>query len=156
MNEDSLVLNCIKKERKILYRTIKRIFDIIVSLIGLILIWPILLITAIIIKIDSKGPAILKQQRIGKFGEPITIYKFRSMVLNADEILVKLLKENKALAKEYKKNKKLKNDPRITKVGHVIRKLSIDELPQIFNIIKGGHVFNWTTSIPLSRSKRYG
>jgi undecaprenyl-phosphate galactose phosphotransferase len=77
------------------------------------------------------------QYRIGKNGKEFKFYKFRTMVVNADEVLEKLLKEDKAAAKEYKINKKLKNDPRITKVGKFLRKTSLDELPQVINIFIG-------------------
>ena len=77
------------------------------------------------------------QERIGKDGKLFKLYKYRSMIPNADEVLQKLLKENKEMAKEYKLNKKLDNDTRITKVGKLIRKASIDELPQLLNILKG-------------------
>ena len=77
------------------------------------------------------------QERIGKNGKLFKLYKYRSMIPNADQVLDKLLKENKEMAKEYKLNKKLENDPRITKAGRLIRKSSIDELPQLLNILKG-------------------
>lgn len=120
------------------YLGIKRLFDILVGLIGLIVLIPI----TIIIKIASVctgdfAPVIFAQNRIGKNGKEFKFYKFRSMVPNADEVLFKMLKEDKEIAKEYKINKKLKNDPRITKVGRVIRRASIDELPQLFNVLKG-------------------
>lgn len=82
-------------------------------------------------------PIILVQKRIGLNGKEFDFYKFRSMVPNADEILEKILKEDKKMAKEYKKNKKFKNDPRITKMGRILRKTSLDELPQLLNVLKG-------------------
>lgn len=124
--------------KEITYFGIKRLFDIFVGLIGLIVLIPIF----IIIKIASIctgdfAPIIFTQNRIGKNGKEFKFYKFRSMVPNADEVLFKMLEENKEIAEEYKKNKKLKNDPRITKVGHFIRRTSIDELPQLLNVLKG-------------------
>lgn len=124
-------------QKKLFYRFVKRMFDIILSFVALFFLWPILAVIAIIVKLDSKGPAILKQERIGKSGKSITIYKFRTMVENADEILFKLLEINEDMAREYKVNKKLENDPRITRVGKILRKLSIDELPQLINIFLG-------------------
>ena len=107
-----------------MYRNyIKRIFDIIFSLLLLIILLPLLLITAIIIKIDSKGPIIFKQERIGKDGKVFKIYKFRSMIVGAEHIGTGV----------YSK----KDDNRITKVGKFIRKTSIDELPQLVNILIG-------------------
>ena len=82
-------------------------------------------------------PVIFTQERIGKGGKLFKFYKFRSMVKDADQILKKMLSEDEALAEEYRINKKLHNDPRITKIGRFIRKTSIDELPQFFNILKG-------------------
>lgn len=120
------------------YRFIKRTFDIVCGLIGVICLIPM----ALIIKITYMCSGdfytiILTQNRIGKNGKEFKFYKFRSMIPFADDALFKLLKEDKEAAKEYKKNKKLKHDPRITKIGKIIRKLSIDELPQLINVLKG-------------------
>lgn len=123
--------------RKKLYLGFKRGFDIVVSFIGLLLLSPLFLIIMLAIKIDSKGPAIFTQARIGKNGKLFKFYKFRTMVLNADEVLFELLKEDKKIAEEYKINKKLANDPRITKVGDFLRKTSLDELPQLLNVLLG-------------------
>ncbi len=120
------------------YLLLKRIFDIIVSFIGLILLIPIMIIVKIAYICSGDFDKIIyTQNRIGKNGKEFKFYKFRSMVTNADEILMEILKKDKKLAKEYKKNKKFKNDPRITKVGKVIRNSSIDELPQLLNVLKG-------------------
>lgn len=124
--------------RELGYRFIKRIFDIICGLIGLIILIPITIILKIINMISGDfAPVIFSQNRIGKDGREFKFYKFRSMVPNADEILFKTLEMDKIAAEEYKKNKKFKDDPRITKVGKIIRKLSIDELPQLINVLKG-------------------
>jgi len=122
---------------KYLYLFIKRFFDIFASALALILLSWLLLIVVILIKKEDRGPAIYTQKRIGKNGIEFNFYKFRSMRIDADEILKDLLKNDKELAKEYKKNKKLENDPRVTKIGAFIRKTSIDELPQLINVIKG-------------------
>ncbi|MDE5539502.1 MAG: sugar transferase, partial [Bacilli bacterium] len=90
-----------KVPKKYFYLAVKRLFDIIVSGIALLLLWPLFLIISIIIRIDSKGPAFLKQARIGKDGEPIKIYKFRSMVDNAEALLDKLMAEDPAIYEEY-------------------------------------------------------
>ena len=111
----------------------KRVTDIFLSAIGLILLSPILLIVAIAIKIDSKGPIIFKQDRVGKDGKIFSMYKFRSMIVNAEELKAKLETKNEMSGPMFK----MKNDPRITKVGRFIRKTSIDELPQLINVIKG-------------------
>lgn len=123
------------------YLFIKRVFDILVSGFSLMILLPFFLLICILIKLDSKGPAIFKQKRIGKNGQPIYIYKFRSMVDNAEEVLEQLMKKDKKIREEYLTNKKLKDDPRITRVGKFIRKTSLDELPQLINILKGDMTF---------------
>ena len=121
-----------------LYFIIKRLFDIIFSIVGLVFLLPIILIVKISYILHKDYDSIFfTQDRIGKNGKTFKFYKFRTMVPNADEILFKMLKEDKELAKEYKKNKKLKNDPRITKMGRFLRKSSLDELPQLLNVLKG-------------------
>lgn len=116
------------------YFFIKRCFDFVSALALLILVSPIILVIAIAIKLDSKGPVFFKHMRVGKLGVSLPTYKFRTMVINAEELLQKLTPEQK---KEYEMNFKLENDQRITKVGKFLRKTSLDELPQLFNIIKG-------------------
>ena len=125
------------KGKKYVYLLVKRVFDILVSGISLIILAPVFLLIGIMIKIDSKGKVIFKQKRVGKNGEPIYIYKFRTMIPNAEEVLEKMLKENPEVYEEYTRDKKLKNDPRITKIGNVLRKTSLDELPQLLNIFNG-------------------
>lgn len=117
-----------------IYIKVKRILDIIFATIGLILLSPVLAIISLAIKIESKGPVFFKHTRIGKNGKIIKIYKFRTMVENAEELIKKFTPEQ---MEEYKENYKLSNDPRITKVGKFLRKASLDELPQLINIIKG-------------------
>ena len=129
-----------KKEvnnNKYVYFFVKRLFDIILSLLGLIILSPVLIIVAILIKIDSKGPAFFVQERIGKNGKIIKIFKYRSMVINAEEKLEKLMQKNPEIKKEYTENKKLSRDPRITKMGYYIRRYSVDELPQLLNVLIG-------------------
>jgi len=126
------------KSKKLFYHFSKRLFDVVVSFLCLFLLIPIAIIIKILNIINKDFDSIFYiQERIGKDGKLFKFYKFRSMVPNADEELKKILKKNKKLAKEYKINKKLENDPRITKVGQFIRKTSIDELPQLINILKG-------------------
>ena len=124
----------VKKASKINYISIKRAIDVIISLIGLILLSPIFLLLAIIIKIDSKGPVFFSHTRYGKNGKKFKMYKFRTMYENAQDMIKDFTPEQ---MKEWKENFKLKDDPRITKVGKFLRKTSLDELPQIVNIIKG-------------------
>jgi len=120
-----------------IYYIFKRFFDIVLSFIGLIICLPIFLIISILIKFDSKGPAIFKQPRVGKNGKTIYVYKFRSMVMNAEQVLEELMASDENIRNEYLTNKKLDKDPRITKIGKFIRKTSIDELPQLLNVLKG-------------------
>ena len=124
----------INREESKIYLILKRMFDFISSLIGLIIFLPILIIIAVAIKLDSKGPIVFGHIRIGKNGQEIKVYKFRSMVQNAQEVFNNFTPEQKA---EFNKNFKLENDPRITRVGSFLRKTSLDELPQLWNIIKG-------------------
>lgn len=125
-----------KRIRKVLFLIFKRTFDLVGSIVGLIILFPVFIIITILIKREDKGRAIFTQERIGKNGKIFKLYKFRSMVSNADDILAEMLKDPK-IAKEYKKNMKLPNDPRITKIGSLIRKTSLDELPQLINVFLG-------------------
>ena len=118
---------------------IKRFIDIVGALIGCILLIPITIGVYIARKIlhEDDGPMFYEQLRIGKNGKTFRIYKFRTMVIGADEKLKKILEENEELRKEYEENRKLKNDPRITKIGAFLRKTSLDEWPQFINVLKG-------------------
>lgn len=115
------------------YEFFKRSIDVICSIMGLIALSPIFLIVSILIRLESKGEIIFKQKRVGLNGEEFEIYKFRSMVANAEELKEKLAEENEMSGPMFK----MKDDPRITKVGKFIRKTSIDELPQLINVVKG-------------------
>lgn len=126
------------KEKELGYRIIKRIFDIIISIIACIFLIPITIIIKIAYLIaGDKASIIFKQERIGKNGKPIYIYKFRSMVPNAEQLLDELMEKNSKIRDEYLQNKKLKNDPRLTRIGKIIRRYSIDELPQFINVLIG-------------------
>lgn len=116
------------------YRTIKRIFDFVAALLAVVILSPTFLIIAIAIKInDPHGPVFYTQERVGKDGRRFRMFKFRSMVTNADELLEKLKEQNEIKGAMFK----MKNDPRITSVGRFIRKYSLDELPQLLNVIGG-------------------
>lgn len=122
----------------IFYLVVKRIFDIIFGLIGLIILIPIAIIVKISYLLRGDFYSIFySQARIGKNGKLFKIYKFRTMIPNADEELSKILDENEDFKKEYKENKKLRHDPRITKAGKFLRKTSIDEMPQFWNVFMG-------------------
>lgn len=124
------------KKSDIAYRFVKRTFDILISGLSLILLSPIFLVIAVLIKMDSKGEVFYKHKRIGKNGETIYLYKFRSMYSDSKERLEELLKDPK-IKKEWEENYKLDPDPRITKIGNILRKTSLDELPQLLNILNG-------------------
>jgi len=116
------------------YLRIQRIQDILLSVLALMVLWPLMLMTAIAIVIDSPGASpVFIQTRIGRDGKPFQFYKFRSMYPNAEAKLEELLKYNEMDGPAFK----MKNDPRITRVGRFIRKSSIDELPQLINVLKG-------------------
>ena len=119
------------------YMKIKRLFDILFGILGVLALIPISFIILIINFLNKDYASIFyTHTRIGKDGKEFKLYKFRSMVPDADEVLKELLKKKK-YKKEWDKNKKLKNDPRVTKIGGILRKSSLDELPQVINILKG-------------------
>lgn len=115
------------------YWFLKRMQDIILASIALLILWPLMLLTAGLIMLDSPGSPIFVQERVGRDGKTFRLYKFRSMVNNAESMLGDLLKYNEMDGPAFK----IQNDPRITRVGRFIRKTSIDELPQLWNILKG-------------------
>ena len=121
---------------KLSSRCLKRIFDIIVSLAIIIMLSPVLIYISRKVKVDG-GPAIYGHERIGKGGKPFKCLKFRSMVINSKEVLDNLLLNNAEARQEWNETFKLKNDPRITKIGSFLRRTSLDELPQLFNVLKG-------------------
>lgn len=127
------IKQALENESKV-YLFLKRAIDLVGSICGIVLLSPIFLIISILIKIeDPKGSIFFVQKRNGKYGKVFNMYKFRSMVHNAEELLEGLQEQNEQTGPVFK----IKNDPRITKVGKFIRKTSLDELPQLFNILKG-------------------
>ncbi len=116
---------------------IKRIFDILFSLLFLLIFTPLFCIITLAVKCSSQGDIFYKHVRIGRGGKRFYCYKFRTMYPNADERLAQLLDSDNTLREEWEKNYKLKNDPRITPIGHLLRRTSLDELPQFFNALKG-------------------
>ena len=136
------------------YRFIKRLFDVVASSVAVVILSPVFLIIAIAIKVnDPAGPVFYTQTRVGKDGKPFKMFKFRSMVTNADELLEKLRDQNEVEGAMFK----MKEDPRITKVGKFIRKYSLDELPQLLNVVGGSMSIDRKSTrlnsshIPLSR-----
>ncbi len=122
---------------KIKHIPIKRGFDILFSSLCLLLGAPVYLIIALLIFVTSPGKVIYSHERVGRGGKPFRCYKFRSMYPNADQRLKEILASNPALKEEWEKNYKLKKDPRVTPIGSFLRKTSLDELPQFWNVLKG-------------------
>ena len=142
VTENTIIKNNLKESiniNKIVYGAFKRIIDIIGGIVGVVLLIPVTIVVYIARKIlrEDDGPLFYEQLRYGKGGKQFRIYKFRSMCMNADKRLKEYLDQNDEAKKEFEENHKLKNDPRITKIGNVLRKTSIDELPQLINVLKG-------------------
>ena len=116
---------------------IKRILDMFLTVLLLLVSWPVLLILAILVRLDSKGPIFYHQKRLGENGELFNCIKFRTMYSNAENMLQNLLKNDPNANQEYEEYHKLSNDPRVTKVGKFLRRYSLDEMPQFFNVLKG-------------------
>ena len=138
--EDLAVVGRKKKRSSIkkIERGLKRSIDILGGICGTLLLIPLTVIIWIANKLSKdNGPIFYTQTRIGKDGKLFKMYKYRSMVVGADEILERYLEENEEARKEYKEYKKLRNDPRITKIGKILRKTSLDEFPQFINVLKG-------------------
>ena len=138
---------------KSIYKYIKRFMDIVLASIGLVVLSPVFLIIAVLIKTESKGKVFFKHKRIGKNGKEIYIYKFRTMVENAEDLIKQFTPEQ---MKEFKENFKLENDPRVTKIGKILRKTSLDELPQLINIIKGDISIIGPRPVVAEELKKYG
>ena len=122
-----------RKQTRSVYRAVKKVFDVCFSLICLIGLIPLFLIIAAAIRIDSPGPVFFVQTRVGKDGKPFRMVKFHSMCADAEEKLDSLQKLNERDGPVFK----IKHDPRVTRVGHILRKTCLDELPQLFNILRG-------------------
>ncbi len=128
----------------------KRGIDILFSSLAIIFLWPIFLIIAILIKLDSKGPVIFKQKRVSKDGKIFTFYKFRNMVKNADKLKKKYLHLNEANGPVFK----IRNDPRYAKVGKFLSHTGLDEFPQLFNILKGEMSLVGPRPLPVEEEKQ--
>lgn len=138
---------------RLLYNIIKRFLDIIGGLVGLILFSPLMLGVAIAVKLDSKGPIVFSHKRLGQGGQLINIFKFRTMVHNAEEVLKNLPPDQK---REFEKNFKLDKDPRITRIGGFLRRSSLDEFPQFFNVFIGNMTIVGPRPIVPNELKKYG
>ncbi len=137
MEENMILLRVKNNLARPYYRFVKRVFDLVVTIFSLFILLPIMAIIAVCIYIDNPGPILFAHKRVGKNGKEFPCYKFRSMIVNAEEALQVYLKEHPEAKEEWERDFKLKDDPRITKLGHFLRKSSLDELPQLFNVIKG-------------------
>ncbi len=133
MAMERLKVNPAKVNDRPFYHVVKRLFDIVASVCGLILLSPLFLFLVIKIRSEDGGPAFYSQERIGKNEKPFKMWKFRSMVVDADKMLDKLEDQNEIDGAMFK----IKDDPRVTRIGHVIRKYSLDELPQLWNVLIG-------------------
>lgn len=134
----------------------RRTFDIAFSSIALLVSSPLMLIIVLIIRLSSPGPAFYRQRRLGLRGRPFDCLKFRTMVSNADEVLADLLRNDPDLRKEFEDKHKLTNDPRITGIGHILRRTSLDELPQFLNVLKGEMSVVGPRPIVSEEESRYG
>ncbi len=124
-------------QRKLGSRLLKRSLDVGLALLISVIVLPLLAIVAILLRLEGRGPVFYGQSRLGRRGEPFTAWKFRSMVADADEILESFLLANPAAREEWERDHKLKHDPRITWLGRILRSTSLDELPQIWNVLRG-------------------
>lgn len=140
-------------KKKPIYDFVKRLLDIFISFVAIVLLLPVFIIISIAIKATSKGSVFFTHKRVGKNGKIIGIYKFRSMVENAEALIAEFTEEQKA---EFSMNFKLDNDPRITKIGKFLRKTSLDELPQLLNILKGDLSIVGPRPIIEEETKMYG
>jgi lipopolysaccharide/colanic/teichoic acid biosynthesis glycosyltransferase len=132
--------------------TLKAIMDFSLTVIGLVLISPLLLILAVIVKLDSPGPALYRRRVMGQGGTQFDAFKFRTMLVNGDEVLA----AHPELRAEWEREQKLKDDPRITRSGRWLRKLSLDELPQLFNVLRGQMSLVGPRMIAPVEQARYG
>ena len=137
VSEKVILLETHNNLRSALNRAVKRAFDLVCSILGLLVILPVMVGVAIAIYIDDPGAVVFAHRRIGRNGRPFPCYKFRSMVKDAEAHLTQYLAENPAAREEWERDFKLKDDPRITRIGHFLRRTSLDELPQILNVIRG-------------------
>jgi exopolysaccharide production protein ExoY len=136
--------------------TAKRMIDIVLALSGIILLAPLLIICLVVTRATSSGPAIFRHKRVGFGGKSFDCLKFRTMVVDAPERLRKLLEEDPAAAAEWAECQKLRHDPRITPIGEILRKSSLDELPQLFNVLVGNMSIVGPRPVTEEELSRYG
>ncbi len=155
-NERLLIMGLRNNLARIYNKIAKYIFDMVLTLIGVILISPVLLLLAILIRLDSPGPIIFAHKRIGQHGKEFPCYKFRTMCVDADARLKEYLAANPEAREEWERDFKLKDDPRVTRVGRVLRRTSLDELPQLLNVLKGQMSLVGPRPIVKAEIPRYG
>lgn len=137
----------------VIYRIVKRCFDVVVSALMLVLLSPVFLVVALLIHHEDHGPALYRHRRIGKGGQPFDCLKFRSMRIDSAEMMIRFTPEQRA---EFAKYHKLKDDPRITRIGNFLRNSSLDELPQLWNILIGQMSFVGPRPITEVELEQYG
>lgn len=135
---------------------LKRIMDLVIAAMALIMAAPVMIVVALLIRMTAGGPAVFSHSRVGLGGKPFNCYKFRTMVANSEEVLKAYLEANPHVSMEWAETHKIRSDPRVTLLGRVLRKSSLDELPQLFNIIRGDMSCVGPRPIVKEELKRYG
>jgi lipopolysaccharide/colanic/teichoic acid biosynthesis glycosyltransferase len=138
------------------YRLAKRLLDVSVACTLMPCLVPLLLVSAVMVKMSSPGPVLYRQKRIGRFGSEFTLWKFRTMYRNSDEILRNHLETNPESAREWKQTRKLRKDPRVTRLGSILRRASLDELPQFLNVLAGSMSLVGPRPIVAAEKAHYG
>ena len=156
MEEQAVILRVQNNLARKSNRLFKRLFDIVATVLGGILILPIVGIISLLIYIDSPGPIVFGHKRVGQNGKEFPCYKFRSMIPNAQEYLEEYLKNNPEAREEWERDFKLKDDPRVTKIGKFLRKTSLDELPQLWNVLIGDMSLVGPRPIVRAEVEKYG
>jgi len=151
-----MIKNSTRNRSLYFYRLFKKFFDLLFSLLFLIFSLPLFLIISLFIKLSSRGPIFYLQERIGKNNIPFRCIKFRTMYPEAKDILENILMKDNNLKKEFEETHKLKNDPRITVIGKLLRKTSLDELPQFINVLRGEMSIVGPRPIVKEEKKKYG
>lgn len=155
-NEKTVLLKIRNNLAQVHNRLFKWIFDCLCSLVGIMVVMPIFVVLSVLIYLDSPGPVVFAHRRVGQKGEMFPCYKFRTMIKNSQEVLAEHLANHPEAQAEWNRDFKLKNDPRVTKIGLFLRKTSLDELPQFFNVIKGEMSLVGPRPIVQGEVERYG
>ena len=137
-------------------RQTKRLFDVVFALCLLLLTLPLFIIVTVVLKVTDPGPVIYRHVRIGLWGRRFTCFKFRTMVVDAENVLKALLNDDASIRAEWERSQKLIKDPRVTRVGRLLRESSLDELPQLINVVRGEMSLVGPRPIVPSETSRYG